>query len=221
VLARRSCSGRIGRGRRVASWTLVVLALLAAHVAGAQSPRRTTVGRLLGGPVDTIEVDEYHGGELGGRGAQLRLVRAGAGFTGTLRLTAVLALRSNTPDRRCDTVVTASMSAAQAKRVLAFIRPIVIEPGHASDRLPVTDVIFHASARLTSGSNAITIWQGSTVVHGEARYRTPLKRDRTGRTRPPSQFLDWDTPLGKAHEMLQPYLELDRVLAFQRACEGG
>jgi hypothetical protein len=177
------------------------------------------VGRLLGEAVDTIQVEERDGGELGSKGASLTLVRGDSGYTGTLRMLVAVAPRApNVPRWRCDTVMTASMKASAAKRLFAFLRPTVIEPGEASSRLPVTDYDWTASDRLTSGSNAVVIRNGAMLLHGESRYRTPLKRDRRGRLLPPSQFLDPDTRLMKVHEMLHPYLQPDRLLAFARAC---
>src|SRR4051794_33513096 len=74
------------RRQRITLWALGALALLALEGAAAQSPHRTTVGRLLGGPVDTIEVAKRLGGALGSRGASLRLVRVDSGYSGTLQM---------------------------------------------------------------------------------------------------------------------------------------
>lgn len=204
----------------LARWSLASLAFLAIEDASAQSPRRTTVVRLFGGPVDTIEVEEGTGGELGSQRASLRLVRVDSGYAGTLRMRVSVTNFGVAPKRQCDTVTTASMKASAAKRLLALLGPTVIELGEASQRLPVHDVDWYASDRLTSGSNAVVIRNGTMLIHGESRYRTPLKRDRNGRTLPPSQFIDPNTRLMKVHEMLRPYLQPDRLLAFSRACRG-
>ena len=209
-----------GIARRVARCSFAALVLLAAAEASAQSPHRTTVGHLLGGsPVDTIEVEDRWGGPRGSQGASLRLVRGDSGYTGTLRMLVVIAARiPNVPAQRCDTVMTASMTASAAKRLFAFLRPTAIVLGEASHQLQATDVTWNASDRFTSGSNAVVVRDGSMLLHGESRYRTPLKRDRKGRILPPSQFLDPDTRLMKVHGMLRPYLQPDLLLAFSRTC---
>ena len=217
VLVERLAAARVVRGirRRLPPWSLVALAFLAVENVSAQSPRRTTVGRLLGGgPIDTIDVEEFRGGEMGSSGSSLRLVRGDSSYTGTLRLQ-VWVTDFNTPVRHCDTVMTASMSATAAKHVVAFLRPTAIEPGEASMRLPVTDVEWNASARLTSGSNAVVVQNGTMLLHGESRYRTPRKRGRNGRQ---AQFIDPDTRLMKVQEMLRPHLQPERLLAFARTC---
>jgi hypothetical protein len=149
--------------QRLACWSLGALTLLPLAYAAAQSPRRTTVGRLLGGPVDTIAVQESDGGRIGSTGAWLQLVRVDSGYSGTLQL--------------------------------------------------------HSwKAGLTSGSNTVLVYKGRTVRHGERRYRAPPKRDRKGQVRPPWPDVDMNTPLMKAHEMLRPYLQPERLIAFDRAC---
>lgn len=126
--------------RRVARCSLATRVLLAVEVVNAQSPRRTTVGRLLGEPVDTIEVEERDGGELGSKGASLRLVRGDSGYIGTLRmLVAVVPHVPNVAPWRCDTLMTASMTTSAATRLFAFLRPTAIELGEASQQLPITD----------------------------------------------------------------------------------
>ena len=201
----------------LAVWSLAALAFMCVRDVEAQSPRRTTVGRLLGEPVDTIEVSDRRGGELGSTEASLQLVRNDAGYTGTLRIQ-MWRNDFGAPERRCDTVMTASMTTSAAKRLFALLRPTVIELGEASTRLPVTDVHWDASDRFTSGRDAVVIQSGTMLLHGESRYRTPLKRDRNGRILPPSQFIDGDTRLMKVHDMLRPYLQLDRLSELSRAC---
>src|SRR5689334_9114356 len=77
---------RMRRRRHVAGWSVAALTLLALESAAAQSPRVTTVGRLLGGLVDTIEVRNRMSGRLGSRGASLRLIRADSAYSGTLTM---------------------------------------------------------------------------------------------------------------------------------------
>jgi hypothetical protein len=215
------CSGsRRHRGCRLARWSLGALAFLAAERASAQSPGRTTVGRLLGSPIDTIEVEQRDGGELGWKGASLRLVRVDSAYVGTLRMQSGVARRMNVAEQRCDTTETATMTAPAARRLFALLRPAVIEPGEAAPGLPIYDVWFDYSYKLASGRNAVVVRSGRTLEHGESRYRTPLKHDRRGRIWPPWPSTDANTPLMKAHELVQPYLQLDRLIAFARACRG-
>ena len=210
------------------SATLVTLALLALEDAAAQSVRRSTVGRLLGGLVDTIEAKDRLGGELGSRGASLRLVRVDSGYSGTLRMQVfvnrgrrpVMAGSPSDPNRQCDTTVTATMTPSAARSLLALVRTAVIEPGEAPEGPIVYDAWHEYSYRLTSGSNAVVVRSARTVVHGESRYRAPLRRGRRDPTQPPWAALDLNSSLMKVHGMLQPYMQEDRLIAFSRACHG-
>jgi hypothetical protein len=210
------------RRQRVARLPLAALTLLALEGTAAQSPRRTTVGRLLAGRVDTIAVEERDGGELGSKSASLQLVLVDSGYRGTLRLRAVVTDMTNVAGgRRCDTTMMVTMPASAAKRLFALLNPAVIEPGEAAPGVPIYDVWQEYSYTLGSRSDTIVVRNGRTLVHREIRYRAPLKRDRKGRVRPPWPIVDMNTPLMKAHEILQGYLQRDRLIALARACRGG
>jgi hypothetical protein len=185
------------------------------------------VGRLLGGPVDTIAVEQHGGGDLGSSGASLQLVHVGSGYSGTLRLQAWIPgwphmstdTSSRANGRHCDTTVTATMSPSAAKRLFALLRPAVIEAGEAPEEPIIYDVVNEYSYRLTSGGNSVVVDKRRTLRHGETRYRAPVKQ--IGPTQPPWAAFDMKSPLVKAHEMLQPYLQPDRLNAFYAACRGG
>src|SRR5690349_21624775 len=85
-LCTRSEGGTTVSVRLLAHSSMVALAFLAVDGAGAQSSRRPTLAHLLAGPVDTIETMNRMSGELGSRGASLRLVRVDSGYSGTLRM---------------------------------------------------------------------------------------------------------------------------------------
>jgi hypothetical protein len=217
-----SRSGIAACRRRIVLSSLGALACVAAQSAFAQSPRRTTVGRLLKGRVDTIDVGHRVGGELGSQSARLLLVRVDStgGFVGTLRLQSHRTGRLEVPERGCDTTLHAAMPAKAATRLLTLLRGAVIEPGEAASGIPMRDVWFDDSYRLATRDQAIVVRDGRTVVHGETRYRAPLKRDRQGRIRPPWPAIDTDTPFMKAHELLATHLRPELSMAFAKACSG-
>ncbi|HEX7980489.1 MAG TPA: hypothetical protein VF461_17940, partial [Gemmatimonadaceae bacterium] len=204
--------------------TLGALALLSLENAAAQSPRRTTVGRLLGGVVDTIEVENRLGGELRSRSASLRLVRVDSGYSGTLRMGVYVAgsgpvmAGSPTPARSCDTTMTATMTPPDAQRLLALVRRAVIEPGDAPGVPRPSDVWYVDSYRLTSGSNVVIVRDARTVLFGDSLYRAPLRPGPRDPKQPPWAALDQTSSLMELHRMLQPYLQLDLLNAFAGAC---
>lgn len=210
--------------QHVACWLLGALALLPLADGAAQTARRTTVGHLLGDPVDTIAVEQRRGGELGSSGASLKLVRVDSGYSGTLRLQAWIAgwphmstdTSSRANGRHCDTTVIATMTPSAARRLFALLRPAVIEPGEPPELPTATDVFNEYSYRLTSGNSSVLVYKARTLLHGEARYRAPIKR--IGPAQPPWSAFDMNSPLVKADEMLRQYLQPERLLAFSNAC---
>jgi hypothetical protein len=123
------------------------------------------------------------------------------------------------PARRCDTTLAFAMTPSAARRLHALLRSAVIEPGEAPEEPPISDVSREYSFRLTSGSNVVVVRSARTVEHGESRYRAPLRRDRMVRTQP--DWLDFDahSPLMKVHDTSQSYLQEERLIAFDKACE--
>ena len=210
--------------QRVACCSLGALALLPLADGAAQTARRTAVGRLLGGPVDTIAVEQRHGGKLGGSGAWLKLIRLDSGYSGTLSWQVWVAgwphmstdTSSLAKGRRCDTTLTATITPSAARRLFALVRPAVIEPGEPPELPTATDVFNEYSYRLTSGSNAVLVYKARTLLHGETRYRAPV--NRIGPAQPPWAAFDMNSPLVKADELLRQYLQPERLLAFSNAC---
>ena len=200
---------------------ICALALVSVSSSPAQRVRRTTVGRLLAARVDTIEVEQGIGGELGSRSTHLLLARTDSGFLGSLQLRSYRSPDINRTARRCDTTVTARMAPAVARRLLALVERAVIEQGEAPEGPLVTDIQVHHWYRVAARDESVVVRNGHAVEHRDVRYRAPLRRGPIPRDAPSWALIDVNAPLMKAHELLQPYLHEERSIAFSIACQAG
>jgi hypothetical protein len=200
---------------------IFVFALVGVPSASAQRVRRTTVGRLLAARVDTIEVEQRIGGELGSRSAHLRLARTDSGFLGQLQLSAYRSPYIGRSARRCDTTLTARMAPAVKRRLLALVERAVIEQGEAPEGPRVTDIQVDDWYRVAARDESVVVRNGHAVEHRDVRYRAPLKRGPIPRDAPSWARIDANAPLMKAHELLQSYLQEARLIAFSIACDAG
>ena len=179
------------------------------------------MGRLLAARVDTIEVEQRMSGELGSRSAHLRLARTDSGFVGSLQFRAYRSPRIRQTERQCDTTLTARMAPAAARRLLTLVDRAVIERGEAPEGPYVTDIQVDHWYRVAARDESVVVRNGHAVEHRDVRYRAPLKRGPIPADAPSWARIDTKAPLMKAHELLQSYLQEDRLIAFSKACDAG
>jgi len=200
---------------------ILAFALVGVSSASAQGVRRTTVGRLLAARADTIEMKDQIGGRRGFRSATLRLARTDSGFVGSLQFRALRSPRINQSERQCDTTLTARMAPAAARRLLALVDSAVIEEGEAPAGPYVTDIHVDRWYRVAARDESVIVRNGHAVEHRDVRYRAPLKRGPIPEDAPSWALIDMKAPLMKARELLQSYLQEERLIAFAIACQDG
>jgi len=199
----------------------IAFAFTSMSPASAQRVQRTTVGRLLAAPADTIEAEQGNSGELGYRSAHLRLTRTDSGFVGSLQFRARRSGGIRGSERSCDTTMTARLAPTAARRLLRLVGSAVIERGEAPEAPRVTDIQFDDWYRLAARGESVVVRNGHAVEHREVRYRSPLKRGPIPRDAPSWALVDQKAPLMKVRELLQSYLQEERLTAFVSACDAG
>jgi hypothetical protein len=203
---------------------LGLLALAAFSPVAAQSGRRTTLGLLLAGRTDTIEVERSSDGERGATRAHLRLTRTDSGFVGLLRLSVYRVDPSvsvgHTPEApQCDTAMISFMPLAVAERLRALVDSTVIAVGAPpARRYAVRDIRRHDTFRLSGRTGAVVVRDARTVEHREILYHVPLETAGTDRRSARNPFGETQTPLTEARHLLDANMRREQLEVFSREC---
>lgn len=156
--------------------SLAVASLACATAAQAQ-PARTTLGAILGAPVDSLRFHWRFGGELGEEDYQVRLARRGTRFVGEVRFTETQSNLARDDLHRaplrepCDTVLALELSPGSSRQLSDLIARASLESGVPRPQRSVTDVFHDTELQLWSTRGTVSIPRERPVMVRGAPFR--------------------------------------------------